>query len=69
LAGPARPRGRPAADARDAQITRLRKEKAQLEQELAKARFVVDVQAKLQALSRPIASQIPACGHNSTRDS
>jgi transposase-like protein len=50
LTGPARPRGRPAADPRDAQIARLRKEKAQLEQELAKARFVVDVQAKLQAL-------------------
>ena len=54
LAGPARPRGRPAADPRDAQITRLRKEKAQLEQELAKARFVVDVQAKLQALLETI---------------
>jgi transposase len=50
LAGPGRPRGRPAADPRDAQIARLRKEKAQLEQELAKARFVVDVQSKLQAL-------------------
>ena len=49
LAGP-RPRGRPAADPRDAQIARLTKEKAKLEQELAKARFVVDVQAKLQAL-------------------
>ena len=47
LAGPARPRGRPAADPRDAQIARLRKEKARLEQELAKARFVVDVQSKL----------------------
>ena len=35
IAGPARPRGRPAADPRDAQIARLRKEKAQLEQELA----------------------------------
>jgi transposase len=45
-----RPRGRPAADPRDAQIARLRKEKAKLEQELAKARFVVEVQAKLQAL-------------------
>jgi transposase-like protein len=41
LAGPARPRGRPAGDPRDAQIARLRKEKAQLEQELARARFVV----------------------------
>ena len=50
LAGLDRPRGRPAADPRDAQIARLRKEKARLEQELAKARFVVDVQAKLQAL-------------------
>ena len=40
----------PAADPRDAQIARLQKEKAQLEQELAKARFVVDVQSKLQAL-------------------
>jgi hypothetical protein len=32
----------------------LRKEKAQLEQELAKARFVVDVQSKLQALLETI---------------
>ena len=54
LAGPARPRGRPAADPRDAQIARLRKEKAHLEQELAKARFVVDVQSKLQALLETI---------------
>jgi len=49
LAGLARPRGRPAPDPRDAQIAALRKQKARLEQELAKARFVVDVQAKLQA--------------------
>ena len=54
LAGPARPRGRPAADPRDAQIARLRKEKAKLEQELAKARFVVDVQSELQALLETI---------------
>jgi transposase-like protein len=54
LAGLARPRGRPAADPRDAQIARLRKEKARLEQELAKARFVVEVQAKLQALLETI---------------
>jgi transposase-like protein len=50
LASLARPRGRPATDPRDAQIARLRKEKARLEQELARARFVVKVQAKLQAL-------------------
>ena len=54
LAGPARPPGRPAADPRDAQIARLRKEKAKLEQELAKARFVADVQSKLQALLETI---------------
>jgi transposase len=50
LAGLKQPRGRPAADPRDAQITRLRKEKAQLEKELATARFVVEVQSKMQAL-------------------
>ena len=54
LAGLKQPRGRPAADPRDAQIARLPKEKAKLEQELAKARFVVDVQAKLQALLETI---------------
>jgi transposase len=43
-------RGRPRSDPRDAQIARLTREKEQLEQELAKARFVVEVQAKLQAL-------------------
>jgi transposase len=54
LAGLDRVRGRPATDPRDAQIARLNKEKAQLEQELAKARFVVDVQAKLHALLETI---------------
>ena len=44
------PAGGRASDPRDAQIAALRKEKARLEQELAKARFVVEVQAKLQAL-------------------
>ena len=54
LAGPARPRGRPVADPRDAQIARLQKEKTKLEQELAKARFVAEVQSKLQALLETI---------------
>ena len=49
LAGQGRPKGRPAADVKDAQISRLRKENQQLGQELAKARFVVEVQSKLQA--------------------
>ena len=49
LAGLAVPRGRrrePQAE----QIARLEQEKRQLEQELAKTRFVVEVQAKLHAL-------------------
>jgi transposase len=50
LAGLTQPRGRPAADPRDAQIARLIREKAKLEQELATSRFVVEVQAKLGAL-------------------
>ena len=53
-AGLRQPRGRPATDPRDAQIARLRKEKAQLEKELAKARFVTEVQSKLQALLETI---------------
>jgi transposase-like protein len=54
LAGLKQPQGRPAADPRDAEIARLRKDKAKLEQELAKARFVADVQSKLQALLETI---------------
>jgi transposase len=54
LAGLKQPQGRPPADPRDAQIARLQKEKAKLEQELAKARFVADVQSKLQALLETI---------------
>jgi transposase-like protein len=50
LAGLKQPRGRPAVDPRDAQIARLTREKAKLEQELATSRFVVEVQAKLGAL-------------------
>lgn len=50
LAGLAAPRGRRRADVRDATIARLTKEKARLEAELVRSRFVVDVQAKLQAL-------------------
>src|SRR5579872_1347499 len=46
LAALARPRGRRAIDPRDATLARLLKEKTQLEQDLAKARFVVSVQAK-----------------------
>jgi transposase len=44
------PRGRRRRDPRQEKIARLQAEKQRLEQELAKARFVVDVQAKLHAL-------------------
>ena len=44
------PRGRKRRDPQAEKIARLEAEKRQLEQELAKARFVVDVQAKLHAL-------------------
>ena len=43
-------RGRKRRDPQQEQIARLEAEKQRLEQELAKARFVVDVQAKLHAL-------------------
>jgi transposase-like protein len=44
------PRGRKRRDPQQEKIARLEAEKQQLERELAKARFVVDVQAKLHAL-------------------
>lgn len=44
------PRGRKRRDPQQERIARLEAEKQRLEQELAKARFVVDVQAKLHAL-------------------
>jgi hypothetical protein len=63
LAGLAAPRVRPRRDAREDRITRLEREKRQLEQELAKARFVVEVQAKLHALLETISeSEQPGNG-------
>lgn len=50
LAGLTAPRGQRRPDTRDATIARLTKEKTRLERELARTRFVVDVQARLQAL-------------------
>src|SRR5580704_4627097 len=54
LAGLKQPRGRPAADPRDARIARLERDKAKLEKELATSRFVVEVQSKLHALLETI---------------
>ena len=66
LAGLAAPRGRPRRDAREERIIRLEREKRQLEQELAKARFVVEVQAKLHALLETISeSEQPESGSRS----
>src|SRR5215467_9787913 len=56
----AQPRGRKRPDPRDAQIAVLRREKQRLEQELAKARFVMDVQAKLQALLEQLSESADA---------
>jgi hypothetical protein len=49
LAGPA---GRPAADTRDKEIVRLRRENERLAAELGKARQVVDIQGKLSSVGR-----------------
>ena len=65
LAGLAVPRGRKRRDPQAERIARLEKEKQQLEQELAKARFVVDVQAKLHALLETI-SESAEPGNGST---
>ena len=54
LAALAAPRGRRRGDLREEKIARLEAEKQRLEQELAKARFVVEVQAKLHALLETI---------------
>jgi transposase len=50
LAALAAPRGRKRRDPQAERIARLEADKQRLEQELAKARFVVDVQAKLHVL-------------------
>jgi transposase len=50
LAALSEPRGRKPRDPRDEQIAALERKNKRLEQELATARFVMDTQAKLQAL-------------------
>jgi transposase len=61
----ARSRGRPAADPRDAQITRLHRQKAQLERELAKARLVVAVQT---TATRALGDALRGSGHRPEAD-
>jgi transposase len=66
LAGAPLPHGRPPADPRDAQIARLVKEKARLEQELAKARFVANARAKLHALLETISEGADTAGESTS---
>ena len=51
-----RTRGRPAADQRERELARLRKENARLQTDLAKAHRVIDVQRKLSALLEQLAT-------------
>jgi transposase len=56
--------GRPAADSREQELARLRRQTARLETELATARRVIEVQGKLSALLEQLAtgSEIPNGG-------
>ena len=52
----ARPAGRPQADPRDRELSRLRRQNERLEAELARARKVIEVQGKLSALLDDLAT-------------
>ena len=62
----AAPVGRPPADARDRENTRLRRENERLRGELDKARRVIDVQGKLSALLGQLATDGPLIGSEPT---
>jgi transposase-like protein len=66
LKGLSAPRGRPGRDGQAERIASLEADKLRLEQELAKARFVVDVQAKLHVLLETL-SESADTGPRSTR--
>lgn len=66
LRGLAAPPGRPAADPRDREIARLRKENERLAADLGKARTVIDVQGKLSALLDRLATDSPNSGSEPT---
>ncbi|MCK9898058.1 hypothetical protein [Frankia sp. AgB32] len=59
LAGLSKPKGRPPVDDRDKELEKLRAEKAKLEKELAKARFVIEVQGKVSELLEKLSEGIP----------
>lgn len=61
-----KPAGRPAADPRDRENTRLRKENERLTAELDKTRRVIEVQGKLSALLGQLATDSPNYGSEPT---
>jgi transposase len=62
----AQPAGRPAADPRDRENAKLRKENERLQAELERARKVIDVQGKLSALLGQLATDSPSSGSEPT---
>ena len=62
----ARPAGRPPADLRDKEITRLRARVGHLEGELGKARRVIDIQEKLSSLLGELATDSQSSGSEPT---
>lgn len=62
----ARPAGRPAADLRDKEITRLRARVGHLEGELGRARKVIDIQGKLSNLLGELATDSRSNGSEPT---
>ncbi|PXY16519.1 hypothetical protein BAY60_35535 (plasmid) [Prauserella muralis] len=66
LAALAKPAGRPAADPRDRENAKLRRENERLAAELEKARKVIEVQGKLSALLGQLATDSPSSGSEPT---
>jgi transposase-like protein len=66
LAALATPSGRPQADPRDRENTKLRKENERLAAELDKARKVIEIQGKLSALLEQLATDSPNSGSEPT---
>lgn len=66
LAALAKPAGRPQADPRERENTRLRQENERLAAELEKARKVIEVQGKLSALLGQLATDSPTYGSEPT---
>jgi transposase len=66
MAALATPAGRPAADPKERENARLRRENERLAAELDKARKVIEVQGKLSALLGQLATDSPASGSEPT---